>query len=266
MQVADLRARAWAQYGNALRLCGQPKEAEEAFATTQRHYEAGSSDPMLRAWLLERFIAFAVFQNRFGDAMQMCEEAEAIHRESGKSHHLASTLVQKAIAVLYFNEAEGAIKILNEAIPLLDSEEDPHLGLAAHHNLVCCYIHVGRPEEALALHYEARQLYREYPDPLILLRATWQEGQILREVGHLRNAEAALLRARQGFAEQRLAYEAALVSLDLAEVYSKLDLLPELRRILGEALPIFRALKVGPETLASLLRLQQAAGQQDDSS
>jgi hypothetical protein len=200
-----------------------------------------------------------VAQKRFADAIQMCEEATTVLYGLGEAHLMASVLVQRAIAALYSCEAEGAIDILNQAIPLIDSEEDLYLLLAAHHNLIRCYVDVDRPDEALALHFEARQLYEACQDPLILLRATWQEGILLREIGHLHNAAAALLRARQGFTEEGLAYEAALVNLDLAAVYAKLGDRDKLRQVIGEAIPIFRALRIGREVLASLLQLQQAA-------
>jgi hypothetical protein len=83
---------------------------------------------------------------------------------------------------------------------------------------------------------------------------------LLREIGHLRSAEAALLRARAGFTEQGLAYETAVVCLDLADVYSKQGMMDKLRRTIEEAMPIFRSMRVGREVLASLLRLRQAAG------
>jgi tetratricopeptide (TPR) repeat protein len=262
LRLADLRARAWGQYGNALRVSGKPRESEEALATAQRHRNAGTGDPMLRAWLLERQAPLAIFQGRFDDAIEICDEAGEIYRELDESHLLARTKVQKAIATLFSGEAESAVRILNQAIPLIDPEEDPHLLLAACHNLIHCYIDLDRPEQALQLYSETRELFQEFEDPLISLRATWQEGQLLRDLGQLQAAETALLRARKGYMERKLAYEAALVSLDLATVYVKLGLVDKLKRTVLETVPIFHALRVGLETLASLLQLQKVADQE----
>lgn len=192
-------------------------------------------------------------------AVEAADEAERIYRRLGKTHQAGAALVMKAIPILYSGDAEGAIETLHQAIPLIDRVDDPRLFLAAHHNLAICYIDLGRPEEALAIYCHVRDLYRDHNDSLILLRATWQEGRLLREIGHLHNAEAALLRARQGFLEAGLSYEVAMVSLDLTEVYRKAGLTDKLRRTAAEALPIFRALRVSRETLAALLRLQEAA-------
>ncbi|HEV8581790.1 MAG TPA: tetratricopeptide repeat protein [Thermoanaerobaculia bacterium] len=262
LRLADLRTRAWAQYGNALRVLGRPREAEGAFATAQHCRREGTGDPLLRAWLLEKITPLVIFQGRFDDAIEKCEEAGEIYRELGESHLLASTMVQKAIATLYSGEAESAVRVLNQAIPLIDYEEDPHLLLVACHNLIHCYIDLGRPDQALQLYSETKDLYQGIEDPLILLRATWQEGRLLRDLGHLQAAETTLLRARKGYLERKLAYEVALVSLDLATLYVKDGRVEKLKRTVLETVPIFHALRVGLETLASLLQLQQIAGQE----
>jgi tetratricopeptide (TPR) repeat protein len=261
-KLGDLRARAWGHFGNALRVAGQLREAEEAMSTALQHMEAGTGDPLVRARLFEQVASLHTFQRRFDSAIELLEKAAEIHRQLGETHALAKTMVKEAIALLYAGEAENAVRILNQAIPLVDHEVDPHLLLAACHNMILCYIDLGRPDQALSLYSETRDLYREFSDKLILLRASWQEGQLLRDLGHLRAAESALLRARTGFTERGLMYEVAVVSLDLAAVYAKLGDTESLRQIAAETVPIFQALRVGRETLAALLQLQQVADQE----
>ncbi|HET9227847.1 MAG TPA: pentatricopeptide repeat-containing protein, partial [Thermoanaerobaculia bacterium] len=176
-------------------------------------------------------------------------------------HSLAISLVQKAIALLYSGGPAEAIRVLNQAIPRIDPERDPQLLLAACHNLVRCYADLGRPEHALSIFSEMRELYRRFDDPIIRLRAAWQEAVLLRDLGHLRAAEAALLELRQGFVDHALLYEAAVASLDLASVYVKLQAETELQQTVSETVPIFKALGVEREMLASLLQLQQLSHQ-----
>jgi tetratricopeptide (TPR) repeat protein len=259
--LSDLHGQAWRQYGNALRILGRLPEAEEAFSTAQRRFDAGTRDPLLRARLSTQMASLRYFQRRFSEAVGMADEAGRIYLDLGEKHSLASSMVQKAIASLYAGEAEEAVRILNQSIPLIDTDGDPHLLLAACHNLIRCYIDLGRPEQALSIYSETRELYKRFDDPLIRLRVAWQEGQLLRDMGHLRAAESVLLQARQGFVERNLLYEAALISLDLAAVYVRLQADPELGQTVTETVPIFRALGVDREALASLLQLQQLSHQ-----
>lgn len=261
-KLSDLRAKAWSQYGNALRITGRLQEAEEAMRTAQGFLQTGTGDPALEAHLSEQVASLHTHQRRFDAAIAKLGEAADIFCRLGETHAFARTLVEQAIASIYAGKAESAVHLLNRAIPLVDHEGDPHLLLAACHNLIRCYIDLEQPEDALSLYSEAQDLYREFSDPLILLKVGWQEGQLLRDLGHLRNAEALLVHAQQGFLDRGLIYEAALVSLDLAALYIKLGSLDELKQTAVAAVPIFRALGVDREAIGSLIQLQQVADQE----
>lgn len=260
-RLADLRAHGWRQFGNALRVRGKLQEAEEAFDKAQAYRDRGTGDPTLHAWLLEQMASLRIFQRRFPRAIELAESAGQIYRRLGDLDSLASTLVQKAIACVYDGDPERAIGILNQAIPLMDQEKDPYLLLAACQNLVICYLDLERPEQALALYLEARDLYKEFKDEMILLRMTWQEGRLLRDLGHLAGAEMALQQARDGFVARELGYEAAMVSLDLAAVYIQMGRLEGLEHTIAATIPIFRSLRVDRETLAALLQIRKVAEQ-----
>jgi tetratricopeptide (TPR) repeat protein len=258
-RLADLLAQSWRQFGTALRVAGRLREAAEAMATAHRFREQGTGDPRLRASLLDHTSSLRIFERRFDAAGDDAEEAGRIYRELDDRSSLARTMVHRAIALIYAAEVEPAVRLLNRALPWIDAEHDPHLLLAACHNLVRCYIDLEQPEQALSIYTDLRDLYRDLRDPLIALRADWQQGQLLRDLGYLRAAETALLQARQGFAERDLFYEAAVISLDLAGIYVRLGAAPELERTVTETLPIFRSLGVDREALAALIRLRSLA-------
>jgi tetratricopeptide (TPR) repeat protein len=258
-KLADINAWSWGQYGNALRVSGQLKNAEEAFVRAMLFFDVGTKDPMLKAKLSVLRSSLYLYSRRFDEAVSQAQEAANIYKNLGESGLYASALVTEALCLLYMGEAGRSCDLLNRAIPLIEAEEDPYLLLAACHNLVRCYIDLDRPDAALAVYSESKDLYREISDPLLLLRASWQEGQLLRDLGDLRTAETALLRARQGFMERGLMYEVAVVSLDLAALYVKLKSMDDLKEIVFALAPIFRALGLDREALASLLQLEEIA-------
>jgi tetratricopeptide (TPR) repeat protein len=256
--LEDLRGWCWGQYGNSLRVRGQLEESRLALETAEEHRVSGTGDPRLRARLLEQRAALAIFLRQLDLAIKLNEEAVHIYRKMGSFQLLAAARIGSAIAHLYAGHPATAIQILERTIPLIDSNENKDLLLAACHNLVHCYIDLGRPDEALACHLRLQDLYRDCRDPLILLRGSWLEGLLLREVGHLRNAETALKRAREGFLQRGLTYEGAIISLELAELYWKTGELEKIEEIVKETEITFQALGVDVRILRPLHQFWEA--------
>lgn len=258
--LADLKTRAWSQLGTALRVNGRLHEAERCLAVAERHIVEGTGKIDLKIDLLERKASLATYQRRFQVALDLLDQAERLCVEFDQRAQLPLCLICKAIARVYSGEPELAIQLLDRAIPLIDPAS-PRLLLSAYHNLIHCYVEAGRLQEALALFPQTKSLGEELKDDFLKCRMLWQEGKILSELGLLEEAEAQFSRARQGFTERDIGYEAALVSLDLTAVYVKLGLHAEVRRTIADILPIFSSLRVGRELLASLIQLQQAEDQ-----
>lgn len=259
-QLANLRARAWGEFGNALRTNGSVKEAVGAVKRAKAYWDEGTGDRALRILLLNWIACLYTSQLRFSQAVDLLDEAVALSEASGVHLDLARSLVNKAVAIVCSGDPERASRILDETIYLI-GPSDPQLRFAAHHNLIVCRLEAGRLKEALALTSQAHRLGQELGDRLLISRILWQRGKILAELGRLEEAEVDFLRAREGFVSLGFVYPAALVSIEVTAIYVKLGLAAEVRRTLADALPIFSSLKVGREFLASVIRLQQAEDQ-----
>ncbi len=129
----------------------------------------------------------------------------------------------------------------------------------AHHNLITALAEAGRFMEAQGLLIQARPLYDRFSDPYTRNRRHWVAGRIAKGLGQIREAEARLQAAREGFLSEEVTYEAALVSLEIAALYAEQNRTSELQKIAAEMLLIFSSRQIHREALAALTFLQQAA-------
>lgn len=257
-QSRDLLGRAWAYLGNALRVRSDLREADAALREAGECFDQGTGDRLDRA-LLYRFQAHLLRARRqFEPAHRLQDRALALYRECGETSLVANTLADQALGVVYAGEPERAIPLFEEALELVDAPGEPRTAAAIRHNLAHCLNEVGLSEQALHQLRQVRPVYRELGDGLSLVRVRWLEGKILHDLGHERQAEEALTEARDAFVDQDVAYDAALVSLDLAATFASQGRLSDMRRLAEQMVPIFESRDVHREALAALLVFRQA--------
>src|SRR4029453_7154673 len=115
------------------------------------------------------------------------------------------------------------IEMLHEAEALIDVERDRRLLFCLRHNLLWNLTILERFDEAKALVPEVAALRRELGNPLDLLRLRWAEARIAAGLGQMETAVQLFEQLRQDFAERGIAYDTALVTLELTALHALQD-------------------------------------------
>lgn len=257
--VVGLRARACAQLGNALRIASDFAGAECAFEIAASLLASESVGLLEVARVLDLEASLRRDQRRFADATCLMDRVIAIYRRLGQRSLLGRALQQKSMICGESGDHQSEIALLRRSLELLNPDEDPRMFLVARHNLISALCEIGRPREAFALLFHSRPLYLQQGDRLNLLRLRWLEGTVSLGLQRHEQAAAAFRQVREAFLELGLDYDAALASLDLADVYAMQGRTADMRLLANEMLEVFRSRNIHREAIAALSVLQQAA-------
>ncbi len=257
--VNDLKAKAWAFLSNAQRAGSDLRSADESMKKAHTHLAEGTDDPLLRARIVVLESQLRSDQRKFKNAFALIDEALAIYREAGEDHWTGRTLLTQANILDTANEQEKAIKVLNSALTLVDTEREPRLSFMIQQNLAAYLAHLGKYGEAAKLLPAIRQSALELGDSLLPLRLRYLEAKIAAGQRKWKEAERAYIEARDTFADSGMGYDAALVSLDLALMYAQRGRTSEVKQLASEMVSIFKSRDVHREAHAALLVFQKAA-------
>jgi len=257
-ELADLRARVWAELGNAHRIADDLGSAEAALARALELSGHGSGDPLLLARLADFTASLRNEQHGFEEAHRLLDWVYAIYRRLGDRHMAGRALISKGLSVYLALDAEQAIPLLQQGIALVDATRDPKLIVSGVHGLLVCLVDCERMAEARALLDAGRALYDVYGERLDAPRARWLEGRIAAGLGDDAAAEQAFLQACASFQEADLPLGTALVSLDLAALWLRQGRTAEIKGAVDEMVAIFRARHVHREAIGALLLLKKA--------
>jgi len=248
-ELADLQARAWAELGNAYRAADDMGAAEAALGHALMRSDQGSGDPLLLARLMEMTAALCTDQRRFSEARRLLDFAETVYAHEGEPQAGARTLISKGVSAIYSLDSEEAIGFLSAGMRQIDPQQDPKLALVAVHGLLWCLVECGRAVEARKLLGESYPLYEAHGQHFDQLKRVWLEGRIANQLGEDESAERAFQQVGEGYREADLAYDFALVSLDLAALWVGQKRTSEVRGLVDEIITILSARNIQREAL-----------------
>ncbi|HEX3128655.1 MAG TPA: hypothetical protein VH394_15085 [Thermoanaerobaculia bacterium] len=257
--IESAKARAWAGLGNALRVLSDFRQAEQAFRQAEIYLTAGWLDPLDEALLLEYKSSLRRAQRRFGEALDLLDAAISVYREVNEPHGQGRAMMAKGLVLRYGGDPEAASVWFRDSLFLLDGNEEPRLLALSQSNLIGCLIDTGRVREAAALLPEALKLIEQVGMRCDSTRLRWMQGTIAAALGRPAEAEEVFLELIESFTEDRVAYDVALVSLELAALYARQGRTADVKRLAAEILPIFQSCEVHREALAALIVFQKAA-------
>jgi tetratricopeptide (TPR) repeat protein len=253
----------WAFVANARRVHGDLPGAEEGFVRSDRLLEAGvAADPDLLDGTrpLDLKASLRRQQDRFTEALGLLEEALDTN---SSNENRGRILINKANTLTRMGELDGALEALRQAEILLMSSRDVRNIWLVQHSLAYRLWRIGRYAEADSLLAEVRRRAIETGNELDLIRTLWVEGGVAGGLGRREQALSALEQVRRYFNANRITYDAALASLDLAVLYLEEGQALEAKTLAEEMFWIFKAQGVHDESLATLWLFCEAARKEE---
>lgn len=261
-QIADVRIRALAEYANALRVSDDLAGAEEKFVEAARLYDQRSGDPLVMARVLDLLASLRTSQRRLPEAIDLLDTVHGLYHECGERHLAGRALISKGICTHYDGRPEDAVKLLRRGIAMLEPERDPQLVVHGQESLLHALVDCGRLKAARRLLLESGLRQKLKDEPVNLLKLRGVEGKISAGLGSLDQAEATFAEVRRDFLDRGMEYDAALLGLELMEVWLRQGRTAEVREMAEEVLDTFEELKVALEAQRAVRFLESACRQE----
>jgi tetratricopeptide (TPR) repeat protein len=253
-----LQGYAGVHVSNAYRVSNDVPFADTVFARAKRLWEDGAAgDPGLLngAIVLGIEATLRDAQRRFPEALRRIDEALGIDPGDLKGR----LLLAKAQILEALGDLKASTAVLRMAAPLIDRKREPRTAFGLEFQLHANLCLAGRAAEAEPTLPRVRALGEHLGKELDLVKVMWVEAKVAAGVGRLAGAEAAFLQVKKEVTERGLAYDAALVSLDLALLFLEQGRMPEVKQLAESMAWIFAAQGVEREKLVALRLFCEAA-------
>jgi tetratricopeptide (TPR) repeat protein len=256
--VADFKARAWAELGNAYRVGERFELAETSLAHAEGLLGAGTGDVLLLARVADVQASLRTDQRRLGEALDLLEVVQRLYRDAGDLHLAGRALIKKGIITHYDGEPREAVGLLREGLALLDAGRDPRLAAVGRQDLIHALADCGEFREASRMLLGCGLRLEFAGEPLNLLKLRWMEGKVLAGLGKLGRAERIFEEIREDFHQRGREYDAAMVGLELAAVWLRQGKTQEVGELAEETYEALRDLGIQREALKAAIFLREA--------
>jgi len=259
---SKLRGIAWAHFGNALRAGDDLDGAEGAFASADAFWKVGEG---VADGLLEEGLIFALKaslrrdQRRFDEAKKLLERAWML--ASGPTFRI-QVLVSKASLLVEMGDLEEAAALQQRVREAVSPHVEARILFPIWQNLADTLSRLERFEEAATLLPTARAHLLKAGGELNRVRLMWTEGRVTAGLGDVEEGIALLLRVRGEYASRNMAYDVALVTLEISVLYAGLGRMEQVKTLARHMTPIFQAHAIHREALAALTLFRKAAEQE----
>jgi len=258
---SQIEGYAWAFLGNARRVHGELPAADAAFARSRKLWRDGTGGPDLldpsRVLDLEASLRRA--QRRLPEALALLESALTVSPSPASAGRI---LIKRAKTLEEVGDYGTALATLRQAEPLVAAAGDPHLYFALRFNTLVSLCRLGRAGDAECKLPEVRTLALKLGKALDLVRIRCLEGEIAAGLGRTEEAIATLMSARGEFSSRRIAYDTALVSLLLAELYAAQGRTDMVKSLARQMASVFQDQGVHSEARRALAFFRRAAEQE----
>lgn len=257
---ADERAGARAYLGNARRLVSDLWGAQAAFRDALSLLAGGNRSSPVRGEVLAFYGSLRLDQGRYSEAGRALQRSIESYRRLDLQSGEAKATILLADAHGYAGHPEHAVGLLGDALAVLEELDEPYLGATAFHNFTDWLVEAGRARTALDLSWKSRdQLNEHYEEPPRRLRLRWLEGRAFAALDHLELARHALEEVRSTAVDRGLAYEVAIVDLDLANVHLAAGNRRRALQLATESLPLLRSIGLTRHQLVALALARRAS-------
>lgn len=255
-QIADLRARAWGELGNAYRVANRYREAEQALGTAFRFCHQGTGSRALSLRLLDLEASLLGTLRAFELAWDRLDTLTRMYREEGDLHLAGRALITKALYTYYSGDTDKACQLADEGLRLIDENRDPSLILIGTFNQVLFLVDAELYSEANRLLFEYRPRFTEQ-GRIAKIKLRGIDGCIHYGKGNLESAEIAFREEKAGFVEAEMTFACGVATLELSMTLLRQGRRTEAIQEGLESVALFFSLDIQREILATAGYLQR---------